>query len=193
MWKLGLFILTIAVALGLGSTVLRSPLAEAASPFTDVIVGNSSSNPVPVAEQNVDANGDLKVHEQGTAAVSIQNTDSNGNVKVHEEGTANTAVTAYPQARNVHFEGGALESANSFEIDDQFAEINASTIVLSNLADGCQVNFQVGDPNGFVVFDVEVPAFQTITIPLPETVPINRVIARSLGAPCEANWTIVGS
>ena len=93
MWKLGLFMLTIAVALGLGATVLRNPLAEAATPFASIVIGNSSSNPVPVAEQNVDANGDLKVHEQGTA---------------------DTAVTAYPQASNVHFRNGNLDTTNSF-------------------------------------------------------------------------------
>jgi hypothetical protein len=172
MWKVGLFVLTIAVALGLGSTVLRNPLAEAASPFTNVIVGNNSANPVPVAVQNVDANGNLKVHEQGTA---------------------DTRVTAYPQATKVHVHGGDLDSANSFEIDDDFGAINASTIRLSNLADGCQVIFQVVNPNGLVMFEVVVPATQTVTIPLPETVAVSKVIAGSGAAFCEAEWTIVGS
>jgi hypothetical protein len=192
MWKLGLFILTIAVALGLGATVLRNPLAEAASPFTNVIVGNTSASPVPVTEQNVDTNGNLKVHEQGTAAVSIQNTDGNGNVKVHEQGTANTAVTAYPQASAVHEGGGNLDSTNSFNIIDQFGPINASTIVLSNLRDGCEVLFALAGPGGLSRFEFMVPAAHTVTIPLPETVAIDTVNAASL-VPCEADWTIVGS
>jgi hypothetical protein len=192
MWKIGLFILTIAVALGLGSTVLRNPLAEAASPFTNVIIGNTSSIPVPVTEQNVDTNGNLKVHEQGTAAVSVQNTDGNGNVKVHEQGTANTAVSAYPQASAVHQGGGNLISANSFEIDDAFATINASTIVLSTIRDGCEVLFDLTGPGGQFKFELTVPAVNTVTIPLPETVAINQVLAFANG-PCEADWTIVGS
>ena len=170
MWKIGLFILTIAVALGLGATVLRNPLAEAASPFTNVIVGNTSSNPVPVTEQNVDTNGNLKVHEQGTA---------------------NTAVTAYPQASAVHEDGGDLDSTNSFNIIDEFGPINASTIVLNNVTDGCEVLFSVG-VGGHTTFEFMVPAAHTVTIPLPETVAIDRVAASSRVS-CEADWTIIGS
>jgi hypothetical protein len=72
-------------------------------------VSNSKTTPVPVAEQNLDANGNIKVHEQGTANVNvtnssvpvheqgtadanITNTDPNGNLKVHEQGTANVSV-----------------------------------------------------------------------------------------------------
>src|SRR5436853_4365543 len=64
----------------LGATVLREPIASAASPFTNVIIGNTSTNPVPVSEQNVDASGNVRVHEQGTAAV-------------HEQGVASVNVT----------------------------------------------------------------------------------------------------
>src|SRR5262245_4290063 len=62
----------------LGATVLREPLAKAASPFASVIVGNDPSNPVPVREQNVDANGNLKVHDSGsdTALVATAQVDT---------------------------------------------------------------------------------------------------------------------
>ena len=63
----------------LGAAVLHEPLATAASPFTNVIIGNTSDNPVPVAVQNADG-GIVRVHEQGTAAV-------------HEQGTASVNVT----------------------------------------------------------------------------------------------------
>src|SRR4051794_17452147 len=42
----------------LGATVLREPIAHAASPFTNVIVGNTSSNPVPVQQEGI---ADVKV------------------------------------------------------------------------------------------------------------------------------------
>jgi hypothetical protein len=58
-------------SLVLGATVLRGPIADAATPFTNVIVSNTASNPVPVREQATDANGNLKVHEQGTATVNV--------------------------------------------------------------------------------------------------------------------------
>jgi hypothetical protein len=35
----------------LGATVLREPIGNAASPFTNVIVGNDATNPVPVTQQ----------------------------------------------------------------------------------------------------------------------------------------------
>jgi hypothetical protein len=79
------------VAAALGATVLREPIAQAASPFTNVIVGNTSTNPVPVTEQNLDGNGNVRVHEQGVAAVHEQGTVSvsiaNGNLPV--SGTVN--------------------------------------------------------------------------------------------------------
>jgi len=63
--------LLVLSGLVLGATVLREPLAEAASPFTNVIVGNDATNPIPVREQNTDANGNIKIHEQGTVPVSV--------------------------------------------------------------------------------------------------------------------------
>jgi hypothetical protein len=72
--------LLIVIGAALGATVLHEPIATAASPFTNVIIGNTSANPVPIAEQNLDGDGNARVHEQGTAAV-------------HEQGTANVNVT----------------------------------------------------------------------------------------------------
>jgi hypothetical protein len=64
----------------LGATGFGGALADAATPFTNVIVGNTSTNPIPVTEQNVD-NGNIRVHEEGTAnvsgTVSLGATDAN--------------------------------------------------------------------------------------------------------------------
>lgn len=75
------------VAAALGATVLREPIAQAASPFTNVIIGNTSTNPVPVTEQNLDGNGNVRVHEQGVAAVHEQ-----GVAAVHEQGTVSVSI-----------------------------------------------------------------------------------------------------
>jgi hypothetical protein len=45
---LGSALLTVAAGV-LGATVFRAPIAAAATPFTNVIVGNTTSNPVPVS------------------------------------------------------------------------------------------------------------------------------------------------
>jgi hypothetical protein len=48
--------------------------SAAAAQITSVFVTNDSANPVPVQEQRADANGNIKIHEQGTASVRVDNT-----------------------------------------------------------------------------------------------------------------------
>lgn len=57
----------------LGATVLQEPLARAAPPIPSVFVANDESSPVPAREQNLDRDGNIKVHEQGTADVNVTN------------------------------------------------------------------------------------------------------------------------
>jgi hypothetical protein len=54
-----------------GATISREPVAQAAGAAFSVFVNNDSNHPVPIREQNVDANGNLKVHEQGTVQMAI--------------------------------------------------------------------------------------------------------------------------
>jgi hypothetical protein len=58
----------------LGATVLQERLAWAAPPLPSVFVANDAASPVPTREQNVDPDGNIKVHEQGTADVNVTNT-----------------------------------------------------------------------------------------------------------------------
>jgi hypothetical protein len=69
---LGIALLVTSVVV-LGGTVLRPQVAAVASSISNVFVTNDSSHPVPVREQNTDANGNIKVHEQGTANVNVTN------------------------------------------------------------------------------------------------------------------------
>lgn len=48
---LGLALLVLLLSAVLGATVLREPIAYAASPFQSVIVANPADNPVPVKQQ----------------------------------------------------------------------------------------------------------------------------------------------
>jgi hypothetical protein len=66
------FLLILASAV-LGATALREPLAWAAPPITSVFVTNDEASPIPAREQNLDANGNIKIHEQGTANVNVTN------------------------------------------------------------------------------------------------------------------------
>jgi hypothetical protein len=74
-------ILMIAAA-GLGATVLREPIAQAAQ-----LVDAKITAPL-------DGNGDVKVHEQGTAAVREQNVDPDGLIRVHEQGIPTVKLKA---------------------------------------------------------------------------------------------------
>jgi hypothetical protein len=106
-------VLLVVCGAALGATVLHEPIATAATPFMNVIVGNDATNPVPVAEQNRDGNGNVRVHEQGTAAV-------------HEQGTANVNVTngSIPVTGTVSVASATqrvMHVASNFELPKNFA------------------------------------------------------------------------
>jgi hypothetical protein len=63
----------VLVGVVLGATVFRSDIAQATGLSQSVTVDNTTTNPVPVREQNLDGNGNIKVHEQGTANVNVTN------------------------------------------------------------------------------------------------------------------------
>jgi len=92
----------------LGATVLREPIAHATSPFQPVIVGNDTAHPVPTREQNLDAGGNVKVHEQGTADVNVTNS------ALQISGTP--AVKIDPSGNTVNLgstDSGKLDTANT--------------------------------------------------------------------------------
>ena len=71
-------LLLICVGVVLGATVFRTDIAQATGLAQSVTVNNTTGNPVPVnvtntavpvREQNLDGNQNIKVHEQGTANV----------------------------------------------------------------------------------------------------------------------------
>ena len=65
-------LLAAAILALVGVMLLVTGGAEAVSnKISSVFVTNGSSHPVPVREQNLDANNDLRVHEQGTSNVKV--------------------------------------------------------------------------------------------------------------------------
>ena len=57
----------------LGGMVFHDGAASARSLAQAVLVSNTPAQAVPVREQDLDANGNVKVHEQGTASVEVSN------------------------------------------------------------------------------------------------------------------------
>jgi len=66
-------LLLIAVGVVLGATVFRTDIAQATGLAQAVTISNTAAQAVPVREQNLDARGNVKVHEQGTAEVHVTN------------------------------------------------------------------------------------------------------------------------
>jgi hypothetical protein len=60
----GMLVLVAAIVLATGSG------SAVAAQITSVFVTNDASHAVPVRDQNLDANGNVKVHEQGTSTVA---------------------------------------------------------------------------------------------------------------------------
>ena len=69
--------LALITGVALGATVFHSDIAQAVrndKPSQPVLVANTPAEAVPVREQNLDGNTNVKVHEQGTADVRVTNT-----------------------------------------------------------------------------------------------------------------------
>jgi hypothetical protein len=63
----------VGVGVVLGATVFRTDIAQATGLAQTVTVNNTPEQAVPVREQNLDGNQNIKVHEQGTATVEVSN------------------------------------------------------------------------------------------------------------------------
>jgi hypothetical protein len=97
----------------LGATVLREPIASAGSLTAAVFVDNTSANPVPVREQNLDKNGFIRVHEQGVAAVNIAPatpiTGGGSAANVAGDTIDSLGSVATAAALSIHMTGGIAE------------------------------------------------------------------------------------
>ncbi len=145
------------VSLVLGSTVFRTQVADAASAVLNVFVTNDSSHPVPVREQNTDANGNIKVHEQGTANVSV----------------TNPSLTVAPPTPVTG--GGALVTGSVGINNDVGTRI--ATALEINMTSGvreCRLQFGAS-----IVADVNGPAFggdSTVVLALTRPIEFNNIV-----------------
>jgi hypothetical protein len=80
-------LLLVGVGVVLGATVFRSDIAQATGLAQAVVVSNTASQAVPVREQNLD-NGNIKVHEQGTARVRSDEEEVSVSTRLTSEGFA---------------------------------------------------------------------------------------------------------
>lgn len=85
-WGLSVLTMASVAAMVLLVTGWGSAMASSVS---SVIVANTASNPA-------------QVHEAGTANVHVTNTDANGNIKVAEQGTPSVNVQNFPPSQTVN-------------------------------------------------------------------------------------------
>jgi hypothetical protein len=172
----GMLVLVVAVVLATGSG------SAVAAQITNVFVTNDAAHPVPVRATNTDANGNVKVHEQGTANVNV----SGGTVNVGE-----TPVLT------------ELREDTSHAIGTHFCmdPIVGSNLSLSAIGDSVTFEFQTGGAcdqfgnynGGGVSFALDVAANSTVSIPLHDRLPANYYNAEcDSGTTCRFSFALVG-
>ena len=168
---LGITLLVTSVVLG--GTVFRQQAADAAAAALHVFVTNGRSHPVPVREQNVDANGNIKVHEQGTASVDVRN----------------RRLTVTPRIASAFHENELLAQTGQDDNDQSFS-IDASMVTFTSAQGIGSVQLRRG---GNTIFDGKFNTGHDFILPFPQQVPIDQVILFCDEGPCIINVSIIGN
>ncbi len=190
-WKrVGLAVLVVVLSAILGATVLREPIAVAASPFTNVIIGNTTANPVPVAQQGTAdvkvTNSSLSVQQQGTADVRV----TNASVPVQQQGTADVRVTnsSLSVAPQAPITGGGYgigaNAGDSVGVVDNTA--TAISLTMGAGVTSAQIQWRGKDVAFFYG-----PAFggqPSVVLSLPQPIRIDKLVCNGSSGLCTLGW-----
>jgi hypothetical protein len=160
-----------------------------AAQITSVLVTNDAAHPVPVQEQRADAQGNVRVHEQGTADVNV----TNASLPVHEQGTVSASPTPaanFPVQGIVQVDGGSVS-------DYQFLPaINVSSITIGGaeenmtfaLRSGSSLRLYLGGAGYFT------GGSSTWTLTFPQPIPADtlRVQCFESAVACKATVSVAG-
>jgi hypothetical protein len=120
--------------------------------------------------------------------VQEQNLDGDGNIKVHEQGEAKPKVTGLPVATKFHSQGSGIAAGTNSV--DTFETINASTIILN--VNAGEVAWGIGPPGQPGIGLNMGPGVQTI--PFNEPVPVHVIEAFCFGStPCQVKYSVIGN
>jgi len=109
--------LALALIAGLGALSLRAGTVSTSTDLTTTADATVSNPPLNVAESNKDANGNIKVHEQGTVAVSGTVNVGNG-PKVQDVNVTNQALEVKGGTTRLFFkEIDNFDEPMSFHVD----------------------------------------------------------------------------
>jgi hypothetical protein len=103
----------VTVVLAAGLILATGWGSAVAGQISNAFITNGPANPVPVQEQRTDANGNIKVHEQGTADVNVTNsslkvgspapiTDGGGGIGVDTGSVSHESVPVIASALDIH-------------------------------------------------------------------------------------------
>ena len=203
----------------LGATVFREPLAHAAGAvgITSVAVANDKEHAIPVREQNLDANGNIKVHEQGTVTFGISSTANTVNLGTADHtllDSASTKLTSIDsQTSKLKFDSnGNLETAPqqapantacgspiSMSAGDDLTlncnQVNASLIIVAGFDDKVRIRFRNGGNNQLVLSGSGRDGNSEYVIPLTQPLAINNVnvSCENLVEDCDFTFWINGT
>jgi hypothetical protein len=158
----GMLVLVAAIVLATGSG------SAVAAQITSVFVTNDAAHPVPVHANNTDANGNLKVHEQGTASVQ-------GTVNVNQ-----VPVTSGSNFAIIHCSGEGSQESHS-------GVATALTIHMQSGIEGMQLR-----NSGNLILDLEGPGgggLANVNLPLTRPIQFDTIECISFSAD---NRLIVG-
>jgi hypothetical protein len=166
-------VLTIAILLGTGSG------SAVAAQITSVFVTNDASHAVPVRDQN---------------------TDTNGNIKVHEQGTAN--VTAAPATRFFAPGGISVDENSSQDLAIPGGRMFASLVEVANADENMYIIFLDGGVGRLVLGGANAtglpfgPGAANHDLTLTQPIPMDHVAiacGSNSGNPCKFELNIVGA
>jgi hypothetical protein len=134
-----LLVVAVGVGVVLGATAFRTDIAQATGLAQSVTVDNTAANPVPVKEQNTDASGNIKVHEQGVVR------DDHTDITFHAQTNSGTPTNCLNE--NIY----TVPAGKQFVA--QFVSINAATGTPTTTADQALLyNASQGEFNDFAAF-----------------------------------------
>ena len=130
-------LLLVGVGVVLGVTVFRSDIAQATGLAQSVTVDNTSAQAVPVREQDLDASGNIRVHEQGVVR------DDHTNITFHAQTNSgspknclNDDIYTVPAGKQFVAQFVSINSATgtSLTTANQAILSNASQVELNDFA-----------------------------------------------------------
>jgi hypothetical protein len=130
-----------------------------------MLVANDNQHAIPVREQNLDANGNIKVHEHGTADINV----------------TNSSLSVAPPAPLTSGGGGQRLACPADEI---LPSPKTATVLSIHMDIGVEL-FGLGSSGNAVAAEFVGPAYEgnpsNILLPLPRAVQFNEIFCAGRG------------